>query len=218
MKKIDFNIESYSHIFRLFDKNSPFLCFIGISKRRFYKGDICIYKNRFSEHCHCEESSLHLETKNCLVGKTGDDNQFKIKRIVVFEMYETEEMKLLKKQLIFDEKEKKQIKIKEEDTLIELNSKFENIPIEIKTSIEEWTNLKFKSFVFDSNYCDWNILTSTFGDRIIGKEKLIFIVEHESSDYWFGCYIDKIITNYKYIDENGDARGIRDENSFIFSL
>ena len=43
--------------------------------------------------------------------------------------------------------------------------------------IEEWTELQCKEIIFDSEYCNWNSVTSTFDKRIFKKECLLFLIE-----------------------------------------
>ena len=54
------------------------------------------------------------------------------------------------------------------------------LPTEIE-QIEEEVKLKFKEIVFDSNCCDWNWKTSTFDKHLIGKEKMVFLIEIEDN-------------------------------------
>ena len=46
-------------------------------------------KSRNREHCWCEQSSFDYKNKeNILIGRTGKENPFTIKKIEVFEMEE----------------------------------------------------------------------------------------------------------------------------------
>ena len=62
--------------------------------------------------------------------------------------------------------------------------------------LEKWTKLKFKEIIFDSDYCSWDINTSTFNKRIDRKGKLIITVEDEEINI-FDEYINKEINIQK---------------------
>ncbi|BFU23053.1 predicted protein [Entamoeba histolytica] len=74
--------------------------------------------------------------------------------------------------------------------------------------LEEWTNRKVRSILFDSNIDDWNKNTSVFDQRIINKEHIIIIIEDEDGNK-FGGYVNSKIDKYCYIN---------DSKSFVFSL
>ena len=62
--------------------------------------------------------------------------------------------------------------------------------------LEKWTGLKCGNLVFDSTVDNWSQNTSVFNKRIIGKSKLVFIVE-SNDDEVFGYYCDtKIYMRY----------------------
>ena len=77
--------------------------------------------------------------------------------------------------------------------------------------LEEWSELKCSDIVFDSNVDKWNVNTSKFNERIIGKKQLVFLIEDEDGEK-FGYYLNtKVVTRYN--------RLIRTNNkSFEFNL
>ena len=83
------------------------------------------------------------------------------------------------------------------------------------TQIEEWTGLKCKEILFDSDIDNWERYTSTFDSKIFGRSKLVFIVEDTEGNK-FGGYIDAKID--KYWDWDTGTRCITDSKSFVFSL
>ena len=80
--------------------------------------------------------------------------------------------------------------------------------------IEEWTGLKCKEILFDSDIDNWSKNSSTFDSKIKGRKQLVFIVEDTEGNK-FGGYIDAIID--KYWDFDTQTR-ITDSKSFVFSL
>ena len=80
-----------------------------------------------------------------------------------------------------------------------------------KDQLEEWTELKCSEILFDSNLDDWKIDTSVFNERIIGKSKLIFIIEDDYGEK-FGYYLNtEVIEKY---DDNQQT----DWKTFHFNL
>ena len=86
------------------------------------------------------------------------------------------------------------------------------------TLLEEWSETKFKEVIFDTEYCDWADGTSTFFERILNKERLLFLIE-DINNCIFGGYINNIIDKY-FFNQNGwiCGEGINDINAFVFSL
>ena len=75
-------------------------------------------------------------------------------------------------------------------------------------SIENWTNKKIISIVFDSDINNWNS-GREFSEYIIGKSNLLFMIDDVENNR-FGGYINSRITNSDIY--------INDPNAFIFSL
>ena len=79
---------------------------------------------------------------------------------------------------------------------------------EYEQNIENWTNKKIKSIVFDSDIDNWNT-GRDFSKYIIGKSNLLFMIDDMENNR-FGGYISSQITKTdEYID---------DPKAFIFSL
>ena len=69
---------------------------------------------------------------------------------------------------------------------IQINT-FYNLSRYQMNCIEQWTNKKCDEVVFDSDIHDWSIKTSVFGDKIEGRNHLIFLIEDEDGEK-FGYY------------------------------
>ena len=78
-----------------------------------------------------------------------------------------------------------------------------------KEKIEEWSDRKIGQILFDSYTDDWSLNSSTFYKHVIGRNKLLFLVEDTQSNR-FGCYIHSKITEIN--------QWIRDDYGFLFSL
>ena len=42
--------------------------------------------------------------------------------------------------------------------------------------------MKIGETLFDSNVDDWNVYTSVFNERIIGKKQIVFLIEEEDGE------------------------------------
>ena len=79
-----------------------------------------------------------------------------------------------------------------------------------KHQLEEWTGLQWGEILFDSNFHQWSKELSIFNKRIIGKSKLIFLIEDKDGES-FGYYLNsEIVENYEW---NGT-----DNKSFHFNI
>ena len=74
--------------------------------------------------------------------------------------------------------------------------------------IEQWTNKKCSTLLFDSNKDNWNIKTSIFDDRIKGKYNLLIVIEDDQNNK-FGGYITQPIQQNTWTS---------DKQAFLFSL
>ena len=75
--------------------------------------------------------------------------------------------------------------------------------------LEEWTNMKCREVVFDSDVDNWNVNSSIFDDRVMNRSNLMFVIEDTNKNK-FGGYITSKIDKYD--------SDINDFNSFVFSL
>ena len=62
------------------------------------------------------------------------------------------------------------------DLVLEKTGMKAELKKEQKVQIEDWTNLKMKDIVFDSNIHNWNKETSEFDSLILNKQNLIFFI------------------------------------------
>ena len=99
-----------------------------------------------------------------------------------------------------------------EDELMEFMKESNMVPTE-KYQIQEWTKLKCDNVLFDSDVDDWND-QKVFNERVIGKSKLVIVVEDSKGDK-FGGYVDATL-NGEW-DSIGKSYNY-DKKSFLFSL
>ena len=83
---------------------------------------------------------------------------------------------------------------------------------EERKQLEEWTGLKCKEILFNSTTDNWSQTTSVFYDRIIGKSKLVFIIEDTDGEV-FGYYL-----NTEVISDPQESFERTDSKSFLFNL
>ena len=81
---------------------------------------------------------------------------------------------------------------------------------EQKIQIENWTHLKMKDVVFDSNIHNWEEDESEFDKLILNKSNLIFLIETDENIKFGGFISSKIDKYYPYF--------ISDENAFVFTF
>ena len=84
------------------------------------------------------------------------------------------------------------------------------------SQIENCCNSTFQQVIFDSEYCNWEIQTSTFDQILFGKEQIVILIEQDNGNK-FGAYIHTKINNYSRM-ENKEWKGIIDPNAIVFSL
>ena len=73
--------------------------------------------------------------------------------------------------------------------------------------------MKMGETLFDSNIDNWSYKTSVFNEKIIGKDKLVFLIEDKDGEI-FGYYLNSEISKYiEYHDWNRT-----DSKSFHFNL
>ena len=83
----------------------------------FGESDICIKKEKNKNECYCEQDAFDYQgNDNVFVGKEGSGNPFTVKRIQVWQMYETEEQKSRREEQERQEEIEKQMKKKETPT------------------------------------------------------------------------------------------------------
>ena len=75
--------------------------------------------------------------------------------------------------------------------------------------IEEWTNMNITELVFDSDNDDWTQENGVFNEKIVGKEKLVFLITDNIGNKFGGFVNEKIVKENQWIS---------DPNAFLFSL
>ena len=170
------------------------------------ENDICIMKENMKDQCFCNQSSFDYKNhESIFVGKEGEDNPFTLKRMQVWQMIETDELKQKKK-----ERETNQLQEMNEKILTQYQKEIQ--------SVEKMCDLRYKELIFDTEICNWDQYTSTFDQRIYGKEQLVFLIE-DTKGNMFGGFVNEKINRYEYYQkEQMKGRSIIDENAFVFAL
>ena len=200
--------------FQLYRSDEKYLFSIGGGE------DISIKKKEMKSNNFCKQIVYDYKGKeNVLIGKEGVENPFTVKQIQVWQMSETE---IMKQQKMKGEKEYEKIRERlfdeEKKILKEKENEIDNEWKETKDLIEQWTEMKCDEVIFDSEFCNWKINTSTFDKHMFNKENIIFIIE-DTEENIFGGYIKSKIISLRY-EENGIWLGdkIFDKNAFGFSI
>ena len=150
------------------------------------KGDIIIKKKEKMNQSSCKQSSFDYHGKDLVL--IGKKGTFEIKRFVVIQTTEPLTDEYL----------------------------FVNMHEEERKQIETWTTMKCGAKLFDSEFDNWSEGTCVLNEKIIGKENVVFVIEHNENEkfgYFFGS---KIVENF---DENDKYIGIpTDSRTFQFNL
>ena len=191
--------------------------------------DILVMKKNSKNKCFSIQNSFDYEnTRQVLTGKVGEFNNWEVKRIRVIKMVETEdsnERKSIDRARIKQEKQRK----KEEELkemyenqrlyLEELNELYRVMDQETIQIFEEVTGLQYQEIIFDSTVHKCSTGDSQFHEILLGKEKIIIIVEDFNLKNTFGIFIDSKIENImKMRGSEVSGTGNTDPNCFIFTL
>ena len=212
----EFNLKSFGRLngmmkFTIKDKSYGYKLFDKTKDKLIQLGDIILYKSNRKQFSYCEQNKDKFDYKdilNALTGRTRYKDEatmkqfiFVPKKIIVFQMNLSNEQKQL-------QKEKEDHLNKQREINFE-KMKQKNIK-EFK-QLEQWIGLQCYELLFDSNIDDWSIDKSTFDDKIIGKNQLVFFIENERNEK-FGCYLNCEIKDEfnKWISTN--------DKSFQFNL
>ena len=102
-------------------------------------------------------------------------------------------------------------------TIEELNNKIIEESKQIKETrmndmkqIESWTGLQCGEILFDSEYDNWNVDSSIFDEKIVGKRQIVFLIEEEKGEK-FGYYLNTTVKESMSVVET-------DTSSFEFNL
>ena len=178
----------------------------------FGETDIVVNK-KYKSTYYCKPNSFYYkENENIFTGNGEEEKQIQIKRIQIWQMKITNELeqKLKEMTTINSEKESKQLK----EITYELN---ENKPKDMKI-IEKWCDLLFDKVIFDSDYSNWSINTSSFDKHVYNKRNLVFMIEDTEGNV-FGGFIKSKINSITYEENDITKReAIDDDKAFVFSL
>ena len=215
MEKFEIKTDGEKHLsaFNLYSKDKKEMFSFG--------SDLFVFKNDFKQKSYGSQSCYDLRgytnpfmLKKKLMMKDEEEEkiEFEPTRIQVFQFQETNFTKMKNNQLTQNRINEENKKLKEitEDTQ-------QNMKTEIRC-IQKWTSTRFKEVIFDSECCDWSTRKSTFDQRILGKEKLVFIIEDDNENM-FGGFIENQIDVIN--DDEKDEEYFRtnvDRKSFVFSL
>ena len=183
------------------------------------ESDVVIGKEEYKANCFNNQKSYDYGTsKKVLNGKQGSNERYTVKRIQVWHFVLSEEQK----------KQKEEEKTRQHEMFIktisterdQMNILSQNIISEFQYEIhqiEEWSELKSKSVLFDSKYCDWSLQSSTFAKHILHKDKLAFLIVTETNIKYGGFIYEKAET-YIYNEEIDDFEATIDPKSFVFTF
>ena len=202
--KFEIDYSKRANAFWLFPKDDKQLFGIGGC-------DIIINKEEYKNECCCFQFTFqYKQYKDVLIGKQGKTNPFTVKRILVFQMIETEEQLM---ERYFKEMTEMEMSL--------LNEKYSEITEMYNQDIcqlEEWSSSEFQYVVFDSSFCHWEQFISTFDKHVMGLKELVFYIEDEN-DNDFGAYISTPISNHWNSSLSTEIQQNQiDKNAFVFSL
>ena len=83
--------------------------------------------------------------------------------------------------------------------------------------IELWTLHSKSHTLFKSEKYKWEQNNSSVSDSVIGKNRLVFIIE-DTFENVFGCYINETLINNQNDEKQWKSITINDPNAFVFSL
>nr|BAN40715.1 hypothetical protein [Entamoeba invadens] len=106
-------------------------------------------------------------------------------------------------------KSEKYINAKKQHDEEEERIKQEHITIREEASLEKLTGKKIGSVVFDSDKDNWSKGTSVFGEKVMNKSNLCFLIEDTNHNKFGGVYTGNINAVNKWLNSG---------SSYIFSL
>ena len=158
-----------------------------------YYKDICIFKKDSTKKSYCQQYSYEYNGEENALRENSD--RFDVKRIVVYQMEETNEMKEQREREEQEERENDKRRWREEKE-------------EIERQINEMTDKQIDHILFDSEINKWSENDSEFGEIMKGKKDVIVLIEDERKNL-FGGYIGNEIVVQQ--DSN-------DNSCYVFSL
>ena len=146
--------------------------------------DINIFKKHADMKNYCKQYSYDYNgEENALCGS----EEFDVKRILVYKMEETDEMKLQR-----EKEENKQRETDEQRWTIEKE--------DIEQMISEMTGKTVEKILFDSELHKWSKNYSEFGKRLEGSSNIVVLVEDELMNLFGGYIPNKVIIGENVID------------------
>ena len=91
-----------------------------------------------------------------------------------------------------------------------------NLTLNQVRKLEEWTSLRCKTILFDSQTDNWSQNTSVFAQKLIKKKQLVFLIEDNEGEK-FGYYLNTELIA-KYGNSIGHERIPTDKRSFEFNI
>ena len=155
-------------------------------------------------------------------------NTFELIQEILINKLQQKLSRVAKKLSTFETYQQNETKRNElENEIIETNSiDIPNLNDEEINQLEEWTGLKCSDVIFDSEKDNWNQNTSVLNEKILGKSKVVFIVEDTDGDifgYYFNTqiiekYHDWIQTDYKSFEFSLKSRNNRLQKRMKFEI
>ena len=204
-----------NHMFKLFSPNKELMFEFGnsgIAAFKKYMNKICFFKpNPYIKENECVN----------LFGKKKDD-YFTIKRVEIWQMKKTDKLTKRLNRVKEDKYKKESFELEKLSAQIHRmrinkNEKYKKF-LDQFNQIEKLCELEFDEIIFDSEICDWSVGTSTFDQRIFGKNNLIFFIEDTIGNEFGGFIKNTINSIFNNTKDNFDEKSITDDNSFVFSL
>ena len=221
VQKYPIDYEKHINAFSLFDKDDKRLFGIGIN-------DILVMKKRYqNENESIPQTYRYENNENPFNFNTNSNHKFVAKRIIVLQMNEDEQNQINEmngKEYVNEINEsvdvqKTNFTIDQEKQILQKHkSKIQNeFSSEIK-QIEQWTKTIFDEVAFSSDYCNWKKYFSTFLSHLLGRERIVILVEDNKKNQ-YGVFIETRIPreiNSQMKSEN--YLTIFDKNMFLFSM
>ena len=187
---------------------------------RFGKTDFIVFKKEYKHLSTLQLTQYNMEGKqNLIISSNPQEITFTPKRIQVIQMKMNDELKneRLQQELI-KQQQMKQMYDYETTQLKDFERQTFGMYMDHLKIIEEWNGMVFKQLLFHSDYCNWNQYTSTFDQRIFGKENIVIFIEDSNKNLFGGFVHRKIDGIYKQENNTIIPHSINDAYTFIFSI
>ena len=177
----------------------------------FGKNDIVIRKYNERMNSSCFQSSFNYhELKDVFIPQKQTETFFTVKRIQLYQMIETPEMK---------EKRLKERQQKYQNERVQLDKVNKQLFLEYNTEIthlETVTGLRLKRTLFDSQICQWNTSKSTFDTHLLNTKNCAFLIEN-TTDEIFCVFISVKIDTFEFVNPITKMyEGVCDSDTLFF--